>query len=217
MQADVDPESSYPHMGRVESALDGPFWEERYALGETDWDKGHLSPGLEDFLRDEVYTTGRVLVPGCGRGHDARALARAGFEVTGLDIAAVPVRDAAAIAAGEKLDNVRFVQGDFFRDTAAWEGQFDWVFEHTFFCAIDPALRDQYVERVARLLDHGGQLLGIFFNIQPEEGPPFGTTREELRERFGRRFELVTERVPRSYPNRVGQELLMLWRKRADG
>lgn len=194
--------------------LTGAYWEERYALGETDWDKGAPSPGLVDFLRDDTHRPGRVLVPGCGRGHDARALARAGFEVTGLDVAAVPVRDAAELAQRDGLGNARFVQGDFFKRPDDWQGSFDWMFEHTFFCAIDPSWRGRYVEQAAWLLRDGGHLLGVFYNIQPDDGPPFGTTRGELLERFGHRFDLVLERVPRSYPNREGKELLMLWRKR---
>jgi hypothetical protein len=195
--------------------LPGEYWDQRYALGETDWDKGAPSPGLVDFLRLDAHVPGRVLVPGCGRGHDVRTLAQAGFDATGLDVAAVPVRDATELARAAGLSNATFMHGDFFRADPAWRGRFDWMFEHTFFCAIDPTLRDQYVEQASNLLRQDGHLLGVFYNIQPEdEGPPFGTTRGELVERFRRRFDLVLERVPRSYPNRAGKELLMLWRKR---
>jgi SAM-dependent methyltransferase len=204
-----------PNKRRTEAELNGAYWEERYAQGEDEWDKGAPSPGLVDFLQGDNPETGRVLVPGCGRGHDVRAWARAGFDATGLDVTLAAVRDAAEIAGREGLTNAKFVQGDFFQPPSAWRGGFDWMFEHTFFCAIHPTLRDRYVEQMAGYLRDGGHLLGVFYMIPPEEeGPPFGTTREELLRRFGGRFELVRERVPRSYPNRTGMELLMLWRKR---
>lgn len=204
--------------GQSATRANGAYWDERYALGETDWDKGAPSPGLVDFLRTDPHVPGRVLVPGCGRGHDARVLAQAGFEVTGLDVAGVPVRDATEMANRGGLSNATFVRGDFFEVDPAWHGRFDWVFEHTFFCAINPSLRDRYVEQTHNLLRRDGHLLAVFYNIQPEEdGPPFGTTRGELVDRFSRRFDLVMERVPRSYPNRTGKELLMLWRKRVSG
>ncbi len=93
-------------------------------------------------------------------------------------------------------------------------GPYDWVFEHTFFCAIDPVLRGLYVETVAGVLKQNGKLLGVFYNIQPDTGPPFGTTREELHERFHGLFSLGLEKVPRSFPHRMNQELLMLWQRK---
>ena len=56
---------------------------------------------------------------------------------------------------------------------------FDWVFEHTLFCAIDPAERDEYVRAVLRWLKPNGQYLAVNYLIPDEAGPPFGTTREE--------------------------------------
>ena len=50
------------------------FWQEKYEQGETPWDKGEPSPGLVDFLADHNLN-GRILVPGCGSGHDVRAIA----------------------------------------------------------------------------------------------------------------------------------------------
>jgi hypothetical protein len=210
-----DANQRHPHIGRAEHRLDRTFWETRYATGETDWDKNAPSPGLLHFLAHHSCPPGRVLVPGCGRGHDARALGRAGFRVDGLDISARAVRDAAARARAEGLDNVRFIRGDFFGLPDTRRGRYDWIFEHTFFCAIDPALRDRYVAVAARLLRRRGRLLGVFYNIQPDSGPPFGLTRAELLERFGPRFQLRLERVPPSWPHRAGRELLMLFEKRA--
>ncbi|MBI3995764.1 MAG: thiopurine S-methyltransferase, partial [Nitrospirae bacterium] len=92
-------------------------------------------------------------------------------------------------------------------------GHYDLIFENTFFCAIDPDHRDRYVESAAAILKPGGFLLGVFYNIRPETGPPFGATRDELIDRFGRYFTLALDRVPRSIPRREGKELLMLWRR----
>jgi len=60
-------------------------WKERYRVGDTPWDKGRPSPPLKSFLARR-RVEGRVLVPGCGAGHDVRLLARAGAEAVGLDI-----------------------------------------------------------------------------------------------------------------------------------
>jgi SAM-dependent methyltransferase len=204
---------NYPHIGRKEEELNAEFWEKRYRTGETGWDQGEPSPGLLDFFSEETYKPGFILVPGCGRGHDALALAKAGYKVVGVDISTTALEEARRLAQADGLQ-IQFEQADFFNLPDSLRGPYDSIFEHTFFCAIDPAHRDRYVETVAGLLKKNGLLIGVFFNIQPETGPPFGTTREELLDRFRPFFRLVFERVPPSLPDREGQELLMFWQKK---
>jgi SAM-dependent methyltransferase len=216
------------HAGRPEGDVGPAFWAGRYQAGETGWDHGAPSPGLGDFLHTHVgaqhaapVRPGTILVPGCGRGHDARVLAKAGFEVTGLDVVPQAIDDARRLAASDvgvqHAAPLRYEIADFFDLPPALRGPYDWLFEHTFFCAIDPALRDCYVETVTGLLKPGGRLLGVFYHIQPETGPPFGTTREELLARFSPTFSLQYECVPRSYESRTGKELLMLWERKRSG
>jgi SAM-dependent methyltransferase len=201
----------YSHIGRKEEEVGLAFWAGRYKSGETAWDHGEASPGLVDFLKTQTYRPGTVLVAGCGRGHDARVLAKAGFDVTGLDVVPQAVEEAKRLAQAEGA-KIRFSAADFFDLPPTLRGPYDWMLEHTFFCAIDPALRDRYVEVTASLIKPGGWLLGVFYHIQPETGPPFGTTREELLERYTPKFSLEYECVPRSYESRTGKELLMLWK-----
>lgn len=191
------------------------YWEERYQKGETEWDKGEPSPGLVDFLAARpAPATGTpltVLVPGCGTGHDVRAWARAGCRATGLDIAPSAVERAQTRNAQEKLPCV-FRQGDFLNDSPF--ELFDFVFEHTLFCAIQPIERDTYVQATSRWLKENGRYVAVFYLIPDKDGPPFGSTREEIHQRFDRAFELEEEWVPRSYPNRTGLEWMTVWRKR---
>lgn len=209
-----DNNERYPHIGRVEEEVDAPFWEARYQNGDTGWDQGAASLGLTDLLQAGQIQAGSVLVPGCGRGHEARALARAGFEVTGMDITKGAISEAVSLAEAEGGQKIKFVQADFFNLPEKGFGPYDWIFEHTFFCAINPKLREDYVETVARLIRPGGGLIGMFYHIQAESGPPFGCTREELLERFSPQFTLELEKTPRSFPDREGKELLMLWQRR---
>ena len=191
---------------------DGTNWEARYQSGDMPWEKGAPSPGLVDFLADhpELPRT-RVLVPGCGTGHDVRAWARAGFAAVGFDIAPSAIQLARERTAAEGLQ-AEFKLGDFLSDQP--DRPFDWIFEHTLFCAIDPAQRDDYVEAVLRWLAPQGQYLAVNYLIPDREGPPFGTTREEVMRRFEPHLELIAASVPRSYPNRTGLELLTWWKRR---
>lgn len=187
-------------------------WEMRYQTGDMPWEKGEASPGLVDFLTGHPHLfRGSVVVPGCGTGHDVRAWSRANFEVLGLDVAPTAIRFSTERTAAAGL-RAAFVQSDFL--TTSPQKAFDWVFEHTLYCAIDPSQRDNYVQAVLRWIKPEGQFLAVHYMIRDKEGPPFGTTQPELMERFSPHFDLVQGWVPRSYPNRIGLELMLWWRRK---
>jgi len=188
------------------------FWENRYQSQDMPWEKGAPSPGLVDFLAAHPEAPrGTVCVPGCGAGHDVRELARAGFAAFGFDLApsAIALAEKHSQAAGV---TARFQLANFLRDEPPQK--FDWLFEHTLFCAIQPSERDDYVRAVLRWLKPGGNYLAVnYFDCGPD-GPPWPTTRTEQLERFSPHFELVTDWTPRSYPNREGKERMFWWRRK---
>jgi len=190
-------------------------WQRRYEADDTPWDKGEPSPVLVDFLR-ERRIAGRVLVPGCGRGHDARALAaQADATVVGLDISPAAIAQAKSFAPGTVAD-LSFLAGDFFALPPEHIGSFDWVVEHTCFCAIDPRRRADYAAAAASALRVGGKLFAIFYlDPRSETAPPFPVSREELSELFDPHFSLLEEWVPRtSFPGREQRELVRILQKR---
>lgn len=190
-------------------------WENCYRQGETPWDKSAAAPELS-LLLGAGLLKGRVLVPGCGLGHDARAIAAAGMgDVVGLDLAPSAVLQARALG---NMNGLRFEEGNLFSLPTSWLGTFDWVWEHTCFCAIAPSERQRYVDSVYGALRPDGQLLGTFFmnpSMDPgEEGPPFGVTEEELDRLFGKRFSLESQWPPRAcFPGREGRELMRKLRR----
>ncbi len=192
--------------------MNGEYWEQRYRAKDMPWEKGAPSPGLVDFLTAHPeLTQGTVCVPGCGTGHDVRAWAAAGFQAYVFDIAPSAVRLAIAKtkAAGLKA---RFETRDFLQAEPPF--RFDWIFEHTLFCAIEPSERENYVKAVLRWLRPQGRYLAVNYLIPDKDGPPFGTTREEIWRLFSPKFELAEEWVPRSYPNRTGLERMFWWVRR---
>jgi SAM-dependent methyltransferase len=119
-------------------------WNERYRKGETPWEKGAPAPPLLELLGKvdaEIWGDGSVLVPGCGTGHDVRALAAKGFPVLGLDLAEEAICRAHS---HPEVGGESYEVGDFL--DAGWRvGKcFSAIFEHTCFCAIDPARRADY-------------------------------------------------------------------------
>ena len=191
-------------------------WEQLYQEGDTNWDKSEPSPGLVDWLAEHGSkgSGGSTLVPGCGFGHDVRAWAQSGYDALGYDLAPSAVAGARE-RTPKDLDKATFRLGDFLEDNPF--DSFDFVFEHTCYCAIDPSRRDDYAEAVHRWLKPGGQFLAVhYFLPVDEEGPPFGTDREEVVARFTPRLLLIADWTPRSYPNRTGLEHMFLWKKKPE-
>ncbi len=193
-------------------------WNLRYQERDTPWERGRPHPEFEGlFARfvDLVKGAERILVPGCGFGHDAVLLSEFFGEgvIEGLDLAET------AICRAEELygsDRVHWRLGDLFE----WSGEYDLVLEHTCFCAISPERRSEYAQKMSELIVEGGYLMGIFFldpDLEGQEGPPHGVELSELKVFFNREFELVWSGQPeKTFRSRLGdgRELGMLWRRR---
>ncbi len=99
---------------------DSAPWDQRYREGADGWELGRPSPPLEQFLRVDPrrpLPPGRVLVPGCGRGHEAALLVELGFTAIGLDFSAEAIARARELH-GTELPELRWLQADLF-DAAA--------------------------------------------------------------------------------------------------
>lgn len=186
---------------------DSHFWEERYQTGSSRWDLGQPAPAFLQLLESpEAPAPGRLLVLGCGRGHDALAFAERGFQVVGVDFAPSAIAAAQEAAQARGL-TVEFRQQDIFSLPEAFTGAFDYVAEHTCLCALDPSQRPAYVDLVRSLLKPGGELLAVFFTHGRPGGPPFDITRAEICDRFAPAFEIVRlEPVIGSVAERAGEE-----------
>lgn len=192
------------------------FWDAAYDEKRDGWELGGPSPVLARALSN-LHPTGRPrgVVPGCGRGHEVIALAEAGVEAVGLDFAAQAVAGARALiqtreATGTLKAPASVVELDLFAALDAGLGQFDLAVEHTCFCAIDPARRDEYVAVLAGLVRPGGLLLGVFYAHDRPGGPPFTTTEAEVRARLEAAFDVVGVSVPGdSIERRRGHELFI--------
>ncbi|MBP83267.1 MAG: thiopurine S-methyltransferase [Verrucomicrobiales bacterium] len=193
-------------------------WDYQYRIEQTPWDKGAPAPPLLEWLKIFPETVhGSILVPGSGYGHDVRALASLtqSKAIVGLDISDLATRLAKSFP---RARNESYLTGDLFDLPANHHGAYDWVWEHTCFCAIDPDRRDAYVNAVHGALRPGGQLLAVFFlnpydgEHFPNGGPPHGTNLEELANRFedSGKFRVEESYTPRlAYEGREGLEQVM--------
>ena len=198
----------------MSSPSDPRFWREHWAQPKQGWEIGRAAPPLARWFAAHPPTGKRALVVGCGRGHEARMLAAAGADVVAIDFAPEAVAEARLLAAKEGV-GVDFRVRDLFAPGAERE-KFDLVLEHCCFCAIDPARRGEYVERVADALVDGGAYVGLLrTRCNKPEGPPFSVSPEEVERLFGPHFVIEETRVPDdSIEARRGNELFVRMTRR---
>jgi SAM-dependent methyltransferase len=162
--------------------LDKNYWKDRYQAGQTGWDAGAITRPLQAFFQTLPPSVKRekILIPGAGHAHEAAFLHLQGYEQVYIcDWAEEPLAHFQELY--PDFPKGHLLCADFF----ALEGQYDWIVEQTFFCAIDPSLRSAYAAKVASLLKPGGRLVGVLFNRSFEhQGPPFGGSEEEYRAYF---------------------------------
>lgn len=165
------------------------FWSKIYkeTNNQPGWDLNGPTPILKHIIPQLKIPKSRILVVGCGRGHDAFELAQRGNVVTAVDFSEEAIKEAKRLY--PESENLKFLQADVFNLPEKYFGYFDIVFEHTLFCAIDPSKRNALVKVYKSMLADHGHLLGIFFTIDNMNHPPFGGTEWEYRERLKKHFQ----------------------------
>jgi SAM-dependent methyltransferase len=172
------------------------------------WNLGEAAPALVDMLPRLKLPRSRILVLGCGEGHDAAHFANDGHIVTAVDFSAEAIARAKALYS--RFDNITWIESDLFKLPANFESSFDIIFEHTCFCAINPAKRSDLIKLWKRFLVKGGHLMGVFFTFEKRQGPPYGATEWEVRERLKKDYQFIFwGRWHQSVPNRQGKELFL--------
>lgn len=197
------------------SVANPEYWEDHYREGTTRWDLGKAAPPFVSLLDSPLAPSpGRIAVLGCGRGYDALLFAAHGFEVKGFDFAPSAIANATALAQSTS-SRAKFLQRDIFALPSEFPNYFDYVLEHTCFCAIDPSQRPAYVKLVHDILQPQGKLIGLFWAHNRPGGPPFGTTTNQIQQLFATDFQvLALELVTNSIPERQGDEYLGRFRKK---
>lgn len=194
---------------------DAAYWEAAYRGKTTGWDLGQAAPPLARALATLPVGNSAVVL-GSGRAHEVRLAASAGWpRVVAVDFAASAHEEARRLTPPDLRPRIEWRSANLF-DLGRTDPQaFDLVIEHTSFCAISPARREEWLASVAACLRPGGRLLALFYAHKKPAGPPFATTRDEIEAllpKHGFTIESLEVAVD-SHPRRAGEELLTLARR----
>jgi methyl halide transferase len=188
------------------------YWDEKYKRSETPWDLNSPTPLFMEILKN--LPRGKMLIPGCGKGFDAIAASNEGFEVTAVDFAPSAIQAAEAMAEKQNA-NVKFAAADFFHLEEEYFNSYDYVYDYTSYCAINPTRRKEYAEIISRCLKPGGKLIALLFPVDGREGgPPFNVDVIEFYKLFSSFLKLdFSSRRINSIKPRKGREVLQIYVK----
>ena len=189
--------------------LDASYWSNRFEQEDTPWDIGFVSTPIKEYIDQLTDKNISILIPGCGNCYEAGYLLQNGFNnITLIDISPTLTKRLGKKFNTYNKKQLTIITGNFFD----LKGQFDLIIEQTFFCALNPALRKDYVDRMYELLKPGGKLVGVLFNRSFEGGPPFGGSKEEYKELFDEK--LVIKKMEDCYnsiePRKDAEEFIIL-------
>ncbi|MDA9245581.1 TPMT family class I SAM-dependent methyltransferase [Polaribacter sp.] len=181
-------------------------WDNRYLNNDIGWDLGTVSPPLKAYFDQLENKELKILIPGGGNAHEAEYLFNSGF----VNVFVVDLSKTA-------IDNIKKRIPEFpsshliLRDFFEVDDAFDLIIEQTFFCALNPNLRENYAQKMHQLLKVKGTLAGLFFSVPLyTDRPPFGGNKKEYLSYFQPYFK-IHDMAPcyNSYSKRNGKELFV--------
>lgn len=195
-----------------ERPLDKTYWDNQYKTNTIGWDLGEVAPPIKIYIDNLQNKNAAILIPGCGNTYEAEYLLQQGFKnITVIDIAPTLVENLQEKFANNA--NIKVVLGDFFEHI----GSYDYIIEQTFFCALPPTLRQQYVYKMHQLLNRNGVLVGLLFNRTFDVSPPFGGSKSEYELLFKDAFHFnAIEDCKTSVAPRANTELFIELQKNND-
>ncbi|MBV7268668.1 methyltransferase domain-containing protein [Winogradskyella luteola] len=173
---------------KKKNKLNRAYWERRYETDEIGWNIGYPSTPIKFYIDQLKDKSLKILIPGAGNGYEAEYLWNSGFKnVFVIDLAKQPLKNLKKRV--PNFPKEQLLQADFFE----LSNTFDLILEQTFFCALYPALRLKYVEKMHQLLQTHGRLVGLLFDFPlTESGPPFGGIKAEYKRLFEPYFKIKT-------------------------
>lgn len=192
--------------------LSADYWNNRYIENTHRWDLGEISLPIKTYIDQLTDTSLKILIPGGGNSYKAEYLYQKGFtNVFVIDLAPKPLQNIKTRI--PDFPEEQLILGDFFK----LEDSFDVIIEQTFFCAIHPNLRNDYVKKAYDLLMANGKLVGLMFDAALyKDHPPFGGSKKEYQKRFSSYFNIKTmENCYNSHQTRKGRELFVNMIKKA--
>jgi len=168
------------------------FWNQCYTDNNTGWDLGGVTPVFKDWANN-LKKKSKIIVPGAGNGYDPLYFASLGHDVLAVDFSNLAINRIQNEADKNNI-KIKTLNCDFFKLDNSFKKKFDYIVEYTFFCAIEPNKRVEYINIAHKLLKDSGLLVGLFLPLNKDladGGPPFAVSVDEIKGSFSKKFKLM--------------------------
>ncbi|OUJ14324.1 thiopurine S-methyltransferase [Acetobacter sp. DsW_063] len=186
--------------------MDRDFWLKKWRENQI----GFHQPDTNAFLRRHwtkmrLRPGARVFAPLCGKSHDMLWLRAQGMSVVGVELARnaveqffeesglTPVVSMCGAFERFEVEGLALLVGDIFDLDALTLGRVDATYDRAALIALPEPMRARYADRLLALAGHAPQLLvTVAYDQAMASGPPFSVGEEEIRSRYGDRYEIKT-------------------------
>lgn len=180
------------------------FWNQRWINNEIGFHQNRVNVHLERNWARVCDSPARVFVPLCGKTGDMVWLANQGSDVIGVEISPIAVQaffdenglkptvtDEAPFKRWQ-AGKYSLLEGDFFQLSTRHLGQINAVYDRASLVALPPAMRQNYVRHLAKLLPSETACLLVAFDYPQSEmdGPPFSVPPATVADLFSHEFNI---------------------------
>ncbi len=189
------------------------FWNDIYKKNEAMWDTGSTTPAFVNYFKS-VKSSKKIIVPGSGNGYDCLYLSNLNHSVYAVDFAEEPIDNMNS----NNKSNLNVIFEDYFNLDLKYNNTFDYFLEYTFYCAIDPSRRYEYIKKAYDLLKPEGVFVGFLLPVNKpldSDGPPFGVPLEDTKKIFSEFFyDIKISKSEFSIIPRTENELFITMKKK---
>lgn len=185
--------------------MEPDFWHERWENNLIGFHLDEVNPYLRAYWQKLALKPGsRVLVPLCGKSLDLIWLAEQGYQVVGVEISPIAVKDffaenhlRATLIEDARCDiwqspEITLLCGDLFGLTKDDIGHIHAVYDRASLIALPPAMRQRYTAIMEQLVPASAPhlLITLDYDTRQMDGPPFAVSEAEVRDLYSSRHQV---------------------------
>lgn len=184
--------------------MEADFWRRKWKEHDIGFHGEKTNPFLVKYFEALSLNKGsRVFVPLCGKTRDIHWLLSGGYRVVGAELVeeavkqlfseldVEPVVDEIGKTKRYGAEHIDIFTGDIFELSGSELGHIDAVYDRAALVALPEEVRRRYTVHLAEITGAPSQLLITYqYDQQLAEGPPFSISDAELRENYGRNYEI---------------------------
>ena len=195
--------------------MDANFWQQRWQEGRIGFHKSDVNPQLIKYFSALALPVGsKVLVPLCGKSVDMVWLARAGYNVVGIELVESAVQaffteqnitpNITEFTSATDKSILKRYQGqlaeqtislwaaDIFALSATDIGKINAVYDRAALIALPAEMRADYSAQIVELSNNAPQLLiTLNYDQSKKDGPPFSISQQQLQQYYVADYKLI--------------------------